>query len=46
MDEHVDAEFNILAFAVLFEKVKGKESFFYPMLACTDQSYSMLYWTP
>ncbi len=44
MEEHEDAEFNILAFAILYEKVRGKESFFYPVLACTDKSYSMLYW--
>jgi hypothetical protein len=44
-DENSDAEFNILALAVLWEKVKGKESFYHDMLSVTESNNSMLDWT-
>lgn len=40
-----DADFNMLALFVMFEYIKGEESFFHPMFQVSEQSYSILTWT-
>ena len=39
-----DADFNILALFVMFEYLKGKDSFFHPMFQVSDQSHSIISW--
>jgi hypothetical protein len=39
-----DAEFNVLAFFILFEKLKGEKSFWHPYLDLVEESYTLFDW--
>lgn len=40
-----DAEFNIIATYLIYEKLKGEESFFKPYFDIIERSYTMYDWT-
>lgn len=40
-----DAEFNILAVFVVYEKLKNEKSFYYPYLNSIGESYTLFDWT-
>lgn len=44
-NENSDADFNILTLFVMWEKMKEKQSFYYPWFNITDENYSMYTWS-
>ena len=42
--ENHDAEFNVLAFFILYEKLKGEKSFWFPYLDLVQESYTLFDW--
>lgn len=44
MEDNCDAEFNILALFLLREKVKEKDSFWYPYINALGKSYTLFDW--
>ena len=44
-DETEDADFNMLALFIFYEKLKNEKSFYFPMFEVTEQSFTMLDWT-
>ena len=44
-EENNDADFNILALFILWEKIKGRDSFYSPWFCTTEENYSMYEWT-
>jgi hypothetical protein len=43
--QNPDAEINVLAIFVLYEKLKGENSFFHPYLNLVENSYTLFDWT-
>lgn len=39
-----DADFNILTFFLMFEKVKGEKSFYYPLIQILEDCTSIVDW--
>ena len=44
-EENAEANMNILALWVYFEKNKGEKSFYYPFFAIVEQSTSIIDWS-
>jgi len=40
-----DSDFNILSLFILYERLKNKDSFYYPMFEVSENNYSLLNWT-
>ncbi len=45
MDENAEANFNILALFIYFEKCKGEKSFYHPYFNLVESSTTILDWT-
>lgn len=45
LNKNSDSEFNILSLFVLREKIKGKDSDFYPYLNLVEKSYTFYEWS-
>lgn len=39
-----DADFNVLTFFLMFERVKGEKSFYYPLLSILEDVTSLVEW--